>query len=531
MDWGSLKHVEAWARTILSGGGGETAVSSVEFDMPTRRVQVSPEQTFSSTPVSIVSSGSPSDNSGASSEGAYSFIKGSQWNMDMVGARELWATYSTRGEGSVIAVLDSGMGGGAGGAFQGRIVRGYDFVSDEEWSKDGDGRDPDPTDPGDSSSVYCPESGDSWHGTAVASVASASYKGFEGVAPAANVMPVRVLGMCVTGYASDVADGIVWAAGGIIDGVESAVDDNDANSTSVHRRIILMSLSGEGPCPSYMQTAVDLAVRNGVGVFAAAGNDPMLNASNQFPANCRGAVSVGAWNWKKEEAFYSSKNPSIFMPGGDNEKSIPVLINNLQSGVWGMMGTSFAAPHAAGLCAIFDCISGTAYAHVPSSTEVETIVAPDEGLVRAANFVTSSPAVSVQPVTGVSNTFFMQFVAGSYSVTLTKTQPYQVFMIGGGGGAGQDHSGGAGAGAHFFSASMVLQAGTYTFTVGAGGVGEPGTNSDTIEPTAGGDTLISIGGNNVLRVRGGARGSTWETREGAAMDGGCGAGTLNNMCF
>ena len=99
MDWGSLKHVEAWARTILSGGGGDTAVSSVEFDMPTRRVQVSPEQTFSSTPVSIVSSGSPSDNSGASSEGAYSFVEGYQWNMDMVGARELWATYSTRGKG------------------------------------------------------------------------------------------------------------------------------------------------------------------------------------------------------------------------------------------------------------------------------------------------------------------------------------------------------------------------------------------------------------------------------------------------
>jgi subtilisin family serine protease len=287
----------------------------------------------------------------STASGIYSFVTQYQWNMDMVQARELWAKYSSRGDGSVIAVLDSGMGGGACDAFQGRIVQGYDFVSDEEWSKDGDGRDEDPTDPGDSSSVHCPGDPDSWHGTAVASVAAASYEGFEGVAPAANVMPVRVLGLCGTGYASDVADGIVWAAGGIIDGIAVS---GTMNATSTKRKVILMLLSGVGPCPSYMQTAVDLAVRNGVGVFAAAGNNPMLNASDQFPANCRGAVLVGAWNWKKEDAFYSSKNPSIFMPGGDNEKRIPVLINDLQSGVWGMMGTSFAAPHAAGVWALLN---------------------------------------------------------------------------------------------------------------------------------------------------------------------------------
>jgi serine protease len=47
-------------------------------------------------------------------------------------------------------------------------------------------------------------------------------------------MPVRVLGECRTGYASDVADAIVWAAGG-------KIVDMDATETPV--KIIMLAFS------------------------------------------------------------------------------------------------------------------------------------------------------------------------------------------------------------------------------------------------------------------------------------------------
>ena len=76
-------------------------------------------------------------------------------------------------------------------------------------------------------------------------------------------MPVRVLGRCKTGYASDVADAIVWASGGSIDGMPS---------TSTPAQVISMSFTGLGACPSYLQSAVTQAVNNGVILIAAAGN-------------------------------------------------------------------------------------------------------------------------------------------------------------------------------------------------------------------------------------------------------------------
>ena len=54
----------------------------------------------------------------------------------------------------------------------------------------------------------------------------------------AKVVPVRVLGHC-GGYASDINDAIVWAAGGHVDGVP----DNTKPA-----EVINMSLGGDGAC-------------------------------------------------------------------------------------------------------------------------------------------------------------------------------------------------------------------------------------------------------------------------------------------
>ena len=267
-----------------------------------------------------------------------------QWNLDMINIFDLWLNHSTFGEGYTIAVLDSGLAEGARMAYdEDRLLQGHDFISDPELAMDGDGRDASASDPGDADAQVCPGRPSSWHGSKVTSVLAANVSGFLGVAPGAFVRPVRVLGRCGSGYASDVADAIVWAAGGFINGLGSVGDEGE----NERKKVISMSFAGKGRCPSYMQSAVDLALENNVTLFAAAGNDPKLLAADHFPANCRGVVSVGALNWKKEIASYSSRGADVYMPGGDAEKPVPCLGHDLS--LQGCIGTSIAVPHAAGL--------------------------------------------------------------------------------------------------------------------------------------------------------------------------------------
>ena len=269
-----------------------------------------------------------------------------QWNLQMLNVQDLWANLSTYGEKSTVAVLDSGIASSALPAFQDRILPGYDFISDADLSMDGDGRDSNSYDPGDSDPVQCP--GDSsWHGTKVTSVLGANYSGFFGVAPAVNILPVRVLGKCRTGYASDVADAIVWAAGGIINGMESF----SKQESDERQRVIVMSFAGLGACPSFLQTAVDLAVLHGISLFAAAGNDPLRWAEDYFPANCKGVLNVGSLTWRNQVAGYTSQMPDLLTPGGDSEKGIPCLSSDL-SRIDSCIGTSMAVPHASGLHAL-----------------------------------------------------------------------------------------------------------------------------------------------------------------------------------
>src|SRR5690606_6928809 len=103
----------------------------------------------------------------------------------------------------------------------GRVLPGYDFVSDPLRANDGDGRDADPTDPGDWVSAEditpgspfedcTPPMNSSWHGTHVAGTIGAltdNGVGVAGVNWESRILPVRVLGKC-GGYESDVIDGM-----------------------------------------------------------------------------------------------------------------------------------------------------------------------------------------------------------------------------------------------------------------------------------------------------------------------------------
>ena len=74
---------------------------------------------------------------------------GAQWDMGGgygVHATTAWDT-TTGSPGTVVAVIDTGIT--VHSELAGQTVPGYDFISDLPTANDGDGRDPDPSDPGD----------------------------------------------------------------------------------------------------------------------------------------------------------------------------------------------------------------------------------------------------------------------------------------------------------------------------------------------------------------------------------------------
>ncbi len=173
------------------------------------------------------------------------------------GLRMTSAWDSATGSNVVVAVLDTGYL--AHSDLIANILPGYDFIDDTFISQDGDGRDSDALDPGDwETADQCysgsPASDSSWHGTHVAGSIAAETDngtGVAGVAFDARILPVRVLGRC-GGYMSDIADGMIWAAGGTVSGVPA-----NANPAQV----LNLSLGGGGSCSSTTQAAINSCPR------------------------------------------------------------------------------------------------------------------------------------------------------------------------------------------------------------------------------------------------------------------------------
>jgi len=224
----------------------------------------------------------------------------------------MWKAYGT-GLGTVVALLDTGVSPARDFGIR-HFVNGIDMITDSDLAKDGDGRDYDPSDipgEGDSDPEHCPTP--SWHGTRMAFILAAESnlhgdRAPYGIAPDATVLSMRVLGRCSKGYASDVADSIVWSVGGTI--------NNWPTNVKHKARVVLMPFAGKGPCPSYLQSAVDLAVGAAFNatLVAAAGNDASDSREN-FPANCMGVISVGSLDSQGNRAVYSALNADVYAPG------------------------------------------------------------------------------------------------------------------------------------------------------------------------------------------------------------------------
>jgi serine protease len=214
--------------------------------------------------------------------------------------------------------------------FSGRILPGYDFVSDAVYANDGDGRDASATDPGDWVSASdrtadatrfadCSVEDSSWHGTIIAGqlIANWDSAGTAGMLQAGQVLPVRVAGKCGADV-EDIVEGMRWAAGLSAckrdDGLGGCLELAPANPNPA--RILNISFGGTGSCAVY-QTVLDDLRLAGVVVVAAAGNE--YGAATR-PAKCPGAVGVAALNRDGFKTNYSNFDGTVTLAtlGGDD---------------------------------------------------------------------------------------------------------------------------------------------------------------------------------------------------------------------
>jgi len=282
----------------------------------------------------------------------------------------------------------------------GRLLPGYDFVGQDYnpttgaplgtflIANDGDGWDPDPSDPGDwisttdtQNPLFASDTVEpsSWHGTRVVGVFGAITNndvGIAGMTWSAWILPVRALGKG-GGYDSDIIAGIEWAAGLPVTNPDGPAVPNNPYPAD----IINLSLGGSGSCPSDYEDALQQVTQMGLLVVASAGNGgtPGETAPLDAPANCASAVPgvmgiVGLRNVGTKVGYSSfGTGATLAAPAGNCVQTSgdclrPIdTTTNLGTTTPGEnsytnetnpnLGTSFSAPIVSGIAALMRSVN------------------------------------------------------------------------------------------------------------------------------------------------------------------------------
>jgi len=258
----------------------------------------------------------------------------SQWGITKIRTAPAWST-ETGNSKVIIAIVDSGVDANHPD-LKNKMVNGYDFVDNDNSPKD------------DSHG----------HGTHCAGIAAAitnNATGIAGVCPNCAIMPIRVLGPN-GGYASDVANGIIWAA------------DHGA-------KVISLSLGGYYKSTT-QQNAVEYAWNKGAIVIAASGNDGRTDP--HYPAYHSKVLAVGSTDYGDKRASYSNYGNwvDVAAPGSN-------IISTLPGGAYGMKtGTSMATPFVSGLAGLLFSKLG----HSATNQKVRNII--ENNTVPVGNWLT-----------------------------------------------------------------------------------------------------------------------------------------------
>jgi subtilisin family serine protease len=249
-----------------------------------------------------------------------------QWSVTKTRAEQAW-DLSVGSPQVVVALLDTGVDAQQPD-LSGKLVAGYDYANNDQ----------DPSD-------------DNGHGTAVAGIVAANSDNHIGVAGycwACRLMPVKVLGSDGTGFASGLAQGIVWAT------------DHGA-------RVLNLSLGGPVE-DATLAAAAQYAWLHGVLVVAAAGNEGGLTLD--YPAALPNVLSVGASDGNDRLYGFSNSSARVAAPGENSTTA-------RGGGYVSFLGTSSAAPVVSGIAALaFSLVPQATPAQVERALETTAVPIP-----------------------------------------------------------------------------------------------------------------------------------------------------------
>lgn len=230
------------------------------------------------------------------------------WGIDRIDQTDLPLntsyTYEKDGSGVNAYVFDTGIRR-THASFSGRVGTGYSSINDGRGTNDCNG-----------------------HGTHVAgTIGSTTF----GVAKNVSLHPVRVLDCFGNGSTTSILAGINWLV-------------------SNHTKPAVANLSLGGPADSTVDQAIINLISSGVTVVVAAGNDNQ-NACNVSPARAPFVLAVGASTRHDRKASFSNYGACIdlFAPGEGITSTWYASDTSIQV----LDGTSMAAPHVAGVAAMY----------------------------------------------------------------------------------------------------------------------------------------------------------------------------------